>query len=75
MLVLSRKVGETIVVPDCDLTITVVQVRGNRVRLGLCAPEDVTIDREEISKRRSSNGAEVKSHALPDVTRVTRHPR
>lgn len=75
MLVLSRKVGETIVVPDCDLTITVVQVRGNRVRLGLCAPEGVTIDREEIAKRRSSNWKEVESHDPRNATRMTRHPR
>lgn len=75
MLVLSRKVGETIVVPDCDLTITVVQVRGNRVRLGLSAPEDVRIDREEISQRRTTHDREVKSHDARDTTRVARQPK
>jgi carbon storage regulator len=51
MLVLSRRIGETIVVPNCDLTITVVQVRGKKVRLGLCAPEEVVIQRKEIVQR------------------------
>jgi len=48
MLVLSRKVGEKIMVPECGMTITVLRVRGNRVRLGLCAPTGVNIQREEI---------------------------
>ncbi len=75
MLVLSRKIGETIVVPDCDLTITVVQVRGRRVRLGLCAPEEVAIQREEISQRGAAGGTAADSHHPRDTTRVTRAPR
>jgi carbon storage regulator len=51
MLVLSRKIGEKIVVPACGLTITVVSLKGNRVRLGIAAPEDVRVDREEVWKR------------------------
>ena len=48
MLVLSRKIGERMVVPDCDLTITVVAVEGNKVRLGFSAPKEVAVFREEI---------------------------
>jgi carbon storage regulator len=51
MLVLSRKVGEKIVVPACGLTITVVAVKGCRVRLGIAAPEDIRVDREEVWQR------------------------
>lgn len=51
MLVLSRKIGERIVVPACGLTITVVSLKGNRVRLGIAAPEDIRVDREEVWKR------------------------
>jgi carbon storage regulator len=51
MLVLSRKIGEKIVVPACGLTITVVSLKGNRVRLGIAAPENVRVDREEVWKR------------------------
>jgi len=65
MLVLSRKVGETIVIPHYDLTVTIVRVKGDRVRLGLSAPKDVTIYREEIARRRSSN----------DTRCATRTPR
>ena len=51
MLVLSRKVGEKIVVPACGLTITVVALKGGRVRLGIVAPEDIRVDREEVWQR------------------------
>jgi carbon storage regulator len=53
MLVLSRRVGERIVVPGCDLTITVVQVKGKQVRLGVSAPDQLAIHREEVWQRRS----------------------
>jgi carbon storage regulator len=48
MLVLSRKVGEEIVMPDQGVTVTVVAVRGNRVRIGVTAPRGVSIYRKEI---------------------------
>ncbi|QEQ96255.1 carbon storage regulator CsrA [Neptunomonas concharum] len=47
MLLLTRKVGETIMVGD-DITVTVTSVKGNQVRLGFNAPNDVNIHREEI---------------------------
>ena len=50
MLILTRRVGETLVVGD-DITVTVLGVKGNQVRLGVNAPKDVTVHREEIYQR------------------------
>jgi carbon storage regulator len=51
MLVLSRKLGERVVLPDCGVTVTVLSVEGNRVRLGVKAPESVDVYREEVWQR------------------------
>ena len=48
MLLLSRKAGESVVVPSCHVTITVLRLAGNRVRLGIDAPRDVAVHREEV---------------------------
>ena len=48
MLVLSRKVNEEIVI-DGDIRVTVLEIQGNRVRLGIAAPEQVAIRRGEIA--------------------------
>ena len=48
MLVLSRKLGERIVVPQCGLAVTIIAVKGKAVRLGISAPENLTVYREEI---------------------------
>jgi len=50
MLILTRRVGETLVIGD-DVTVTVLGVRGNQVRLGVNAPKDVAVHREEIYQR------------------------
>ena len=47
MLILTRRVGETLMVGD-DITVTVLGVKGNQVRLGVDAPKDVKVHREEI---------------------------
>lgn len=61
MLVLSRKTYEVIVI-EGGIEVTVVEIRGDKVRLGITAPPHVTVDRKEIyeSKRseRRSNGSE-----------------
>lgn len=51
MLVLTRKAGEKVVINGC-ITVTVVAVEGNRIRLGITAPPEVHIDREEVHRRR-----------------------
>jgi len=51
MLVLSRRIGEEIVIAN-EIRVKVVSVQGNRVRLGVVAPNDVTVHREEIHRQR-----------------------
>ncbi len=50
MLILTRKVGETLMIGD-SVTVTVIAVNGNQVRLGVSAPRDVGVHREEIYER------------------------
>ncbi len=50
MLILTRRVGESLMVGD-DITITVLGVKGNQVRIGVDAPRDVAVHREEIYNR------------------------
>ena len=51
MLILSRKIGERILAPHCDLAVTVLAVEGKTVRLGISAPADVDVYREEVWRR------------------------
>jgi carbon storage regulator len=51
MLVLSRKVGERIVLPDSRVTVTVLEVKGSTVRIGVSAPPEVSVHREEVWQR------------------------
>ena len=50
MLILTRRVGETVVIGN-DVTVTVLGVKGNQVRLGVNAPREVAVHREEIFER------------------------
>ncbi len=51
MLVLTRRPGEEIII-DGNIRITVVSIKGDRVRIGIEAPPDVTVDRQEIHEKR-----------------------
>lgn len=54
MLVLSRKIGEKLVIGN-DVTITVLSVTGNKIRIGIDAPEDVQVLRQELRDRIAAN--------------------
>lgn len=51
MLVLTRKLGEEIVIPSLDVTIRLVEIRGDKVRLGVEAPTEVAVHRREVWDR------------------------
>jgi carbon storage regulator len=60
MLVLSRRLGEEIVI-DGHIRVTVVEVRGNQVRLGITAPPSVGVDRAEVHERRRTRPSRPRS--------------
>ncbi|MGE5152388.1 MAG: carbon storage regulator CsrA [Bdellovibrio bacteriovorus] len=57
MLILTRRVGETLMIGD-EVTVTVLGVKGNQVRIGVNAPRDVAVHREEIYERIKREQAE-----------------
>ena len=63
MLVLTRKNGQEIVI-DGHIRITIVSVKGDRVRVGITAPPEVRVDRDEVHQRSSRQG-QIIEHAYP----------
>lgn len=57
MLILTRRVGETLMIGE-QITVTVLGVKGNQVRVGINAPKDVSVHREEIFSRLLNGGQE-----------------
>lgn len=57
MLVLTRSVGERLIIGDGEITLTILDVRGNQVRLGIDAPKDISVHREEIYLRIQAEAA------------------
>lgn len=68
MLILTRRVGETVMIGN-EVTCTVLGVKGNQVRIGINAPKDVPVHREEIFERikREQAGGEVNGN-VPDAS-------
>jgi carbon storage regulator len=50
MLILTRRVGESLIISD-DMKVTVLGIKGNQIRIGVSAPRDVAVHREEIYNR------------------------
>ena len=65
MLILTRRVGETLMIGD-EVTVTVLGVKGNQVRIGVNAPRDVAVHREEIYERIKREKAEQQGGATPE---------
>ncbi|WP_299261447.1 carbon storage regulator CsrA [uncultured Kushneria sp.] len=64
MLILTRRVGETLMVGD-EITVTVLGVKGNQVRLGVNAPRNVSVHREEIYQRIQQEKSDIDSENDP----------
>ena len=70
MLILTRRVGETLMIGD-QITVTILGVKGNQVRVGVHAPKDVSVHREEIYERIQG---ENEAAAKPESRSPTRRP-
>ncbi len=66
MLILTRRVGETLMIGD-SVSVTVLGVKGNQVRIGINAPKDVAVHREEIYQRIHREGGEESPDAQEDL--------
>jgi carbon storage regulator len=78
MLVLSRQRDETIMIGD-DIEVTVVDIRGDKVRLGITAPKEISVPRKEVYeaiRRENREAAQVRPEDVPGIGRISPgHPR
>jgi len=69
MLILTRKLGESVTIGD-DIKITILGVRGRQVRLGIIAPQKVTIHREEVYFKIQEENKRAVGGTVDEVTRI-----
>lgn len=50
MLILTRRIDESVMIGD-EITVRVLNIKGDRVRIGIAAPKDIRVDREEVARR------------------------
>ncbi len=72
MLILTRRVGETVIIGN-DVDVTVLGVKGNQVRLGVKAPREVTVHREEIYQRICQEQQNGNGNGVHEAVLVPRH--
>lgn len=73
MLVLSRRTNESIVIAG-NITVTVLEIRGDHVRIGIDAPREITVHREEIHAELARANREAAAAAPGDVPRLPKPP-
>lgn len=67
MLILSRRIGEKLIIGE-NVTVTILAVKGNQVRIGIDAPRDVRVDREEVHQRILEEEAALKNNEWATVS-------
>lgn len=65
MLILTRRVGETVVIGN-DVTVTILGIKGNQVRLGVYAPREIAVDRQEIYERKKREAEQDRDRPPPE---------
>lgn len=70
MLVVSRRIGEEILVPQFGIVFRILEVRGNKVRVGITAPSDIRVQRRELYERLQRGQAPDHTDSLPAETAV-----
>ena len=72
MLILTRRIGEVLMIGD-DVTVTVLGIKGNQVRIGIHAPKEIPVHREEIYERIKKEKEAGMVHPIPGMAQGGNH--